>query len=817
MKYVLALFVVLALSSSLLAQRRSPDLRVTDLSVEVSVIDGVATTTLRETIRNDGAHQAEADWILPLPEGAVADGFTMTVGGVVMQGEVLGSDGARQVYERIVRRRRDPGLLEYLGRGCLRARVFPIPPRGEILVEVTYRHVLPVIAGQRRWSFPVGAVGIDGRAPEHVSLQVSIQSRRAIHNAFSPVAGLQIIQKDDHEVVGSFEGHAAALPDQELVLQYGLSDQEFGLDLLTTRADGEEEGTFLIMLSPRRNLEEQQVIPRSITFVLDTSGSMAGRKIRQARGALRFFLNSLRPEDHFNVTPFATEAQPFFDAPVPASAENVAAALKRADGLAAMGGTNIVDALEVSLRASGQTASHVPILVFLTDGLPTIREKRPDRILARAREANLTGTRVFVFGVGDDVDTHLLDTLAAENGGTRNYVRQREDIEVKTSELFKKLSRPVLTDLSLEVDGVELSRVTPHELPDLFAGGRLAIFGRYRGSGPCAFRLSGRVGDEAREYVYEGTFADSSVAQLDFLPSLWAERRVAVLLDAMRLNGSEKELVDEVRRLGREYGIVTPYTSHLIVEEGLALGPGGFPGPSSPESFSGAGDAVSPGSGGGPTTPGPSSPGAPGARRRPPVGAPGGAPGAGSTTRAADPNADLDRIAARLRDVGVLPADASPAELRELATEVAREMIAADRALRGLGAQQTGRTAVEDSAYLGRLLAGPLTGSDDFFLGRGARSASSDLAERFLRKVSDRMFVLRAGVWTDRQIPAESKKRRSTPSRVSVEAFSKEYFELLHAKPVLVSYFAFSSRLAVLVGGVIYEVRPAAPSKEERR
>jgi Ca-activated chloride channel homolog len=795
-----ALTTALILAAPLAAQRTTQGLHVTDLTVEVKVEDGVASTSLIETIRNDGPRDAEADWILPLPEGAVADGFTMTVDGKRMTGEVLPATDARGVYERIVRQRQDPGLLEYMGRGILRARIFPIPAGGQVEVAVTYRHVLPEVAGQRRWSFPVRAVGVGGRAPEQVALQVEINSKRAIHNTFSPVAGLEIVQKGDHQVLASFEGPASALSAGELVLQYGLSDQEFGLDLLSTRADGDEEGTFLMLISPRRDLDRQVIIPRSITFVLDTSGSMAGHKIEQAREALCFFLNSLRPEDSFNVTPFSTEARPFFEAPVPATPKNVTHALKRADHLRASGGTNIVDALEGSLRTIDEASERVPILVFLTDGLPTIEEKKPRRILARARQANLARARVFVFGVGNDVNTHLLDTLAAENGGTRDYVRANEDIEVKTSELFRKLSRPVLTDLQLEVDGVQLSRVVPHDLPDLFAGGRLTVFGRYRGQGPCAIRLSGRVGDTLREYVYESTFVETSLAQLDFLPSLWAERRVGVLLDAIRLNGTDAELVQEVQRLGREHGIVTPYTSHLIVEQGLALGDGngGRRGP---------GNAVPPGGGGGgfggPSSPGPAGPASPGASARPRSGGP-TTPGGGI------PSPNLGRIAERLQAAGVLPADAAPAELQALARQVASELHAADRALRGLGRDHSGSRAVDDSAYLARLIDGPLTGSDDFFLGRRPQSDAARLAELFLRSVRDRVFALRAGVWTDDQLLDEREPARP---RVKVVAFSAEYFELLRAKPALVPYFAFSSRLAVLHEGVIYEVSPA-PGRE---
>lgn len=244
------------------------------LVADVRIVDGVATTRLVLTVRNDTPRQEEAIWLLPLPEGSVADQFRMRVGGVTLQGEVLDQGQARQVYESIVRSRRDPGLLEYVGRGCLRARVFPIPPQGSLDVEVVYREVLPFAGGLHRWAFPVAAAGLDGGAPREVVLDLAIQSRRTLHNAFSPTPGVHVVKQDDHHVKASFEGVGADLFERELAVLYGLSDREFGLDLLSTRARGEVEGTFLMLISPRRDLAASQRSRKSITFVLDISGLM---------------------------------------------------------------------------------------------------------------------------------------------------------------------------------------------------------------------------------------------------------------------------------------------------------------------------------------------------------------------------------------------------------------------------------------------------------------------------------------------------------------------------------------------------------------
>jgi len=775
--------------------RNTPGVRMPQLAVKVAVIDGVASTSLKQTWRNDGEGQAEATWILPLPAGAVADGFTMTVNGVQQAGEVLDANAARGVYENIVRQRRDPGLLEFFGRGCLRARIFPIPAHGEVVVDVSFRALLPERLGVRNWSFALGASGAEGLAPERVVLDLSIRSKKALKNAFAPLPAIQVIQKDDHEVRASFEGTPAQLAGNELAVYYGLSEAEFGLDLLTHRAAEASEGTFLMLISPKREWQSQETLKKSIVFVLDTSGSMEGPKMDQAKSALKLFLQSLAPEDRFDVVPFATEPEPFFGARVPADADHVAKALAKVEGLTAAGGTNIDGALAAALKGDGepelQADGRVPIVVFVTDGEPTVGETAPEKIRAAFKGANTRGARLFVLGVGADLNTHLLDQLAADNGGARDYVRSTERIDEKTRALFAKLSHPVMTDLALTIDGLEPTKVVPAKLPDLFAGDRLEVFGRYAGDGAHAIRLSGMVGGVRREFVYEGTFARETSPELAFLAPLWAERRVGVLLDAIRLNGANPELIGEVERLGREYRIVTPYTSHLIVEPGLQRFAGVPRGVGS-----GGGGGVGPASPGaaGPTTPGPGAPARDGGDDLRGLGYIGG--GSGSYRGPGDSvppgtrssGASLEELARELSKQGVLPKDAPQEQLVALARTVATELRASEQALDRLG-DSTGQKAVDDSQYLAALM-------------NGRRDApASTLFELFTRRVLDKTFVLRGGVWVEQALgenPPADRRR--------VEAFSAEYFALLAARPALAPYLALSSRLIVKLGAEVIEV-----------
>lgn len=572
----------LALFADVAAQRPTPPgiiplrpgaVQVRSLIARVTIRDGVASTELEQVLYNDGGTDAEADWILPLPEGATADGFTMTVGDKVMTGEVLDGARARAVYEEIVRKRRDPGLLEYHGAGCLRARVFPIPARGEVVAKVRYRHALTPLGGVYGWSFPLRALASNGMAPQRVSLDLDLAASSALKNVFSPWAGVDVRQRDDRHARVSFESQTGGLPSRDLDVFFSLADSEFGLNALTFRR-GDEDGYVMLLLSPKREWADDGKSGRLVQFVIDTSGSMAGRKMDQAKAALRFFVRSLGVRDRFNIIPFSTDADPFFASAAEAQGASLETALQKIDKLEARGGTNIEEALRRALTAEVTAPALLPIVVFLTDGEPTVGDTNRPSLLAKAKEHNKQRMRLFVFGVGNSLDAKLLDQLAADNGGSRDYVREDEDIEVKTSALFTKLSHPVLTDLQLNVDGVELRDVHPRALPDLFKGTQLTVLGRYRGSGRHTVRLSGSMGGARQQFSYEVEFPSQATAH-DFVPPLWGERKVAQLLDAIQQNGQKPELIEEVRRLAKEFGIVTPFTSHLIVEEGMRLAGGG--------------------------------------------------------------------------------------------------------------------------------------------------------------------------------------------------------------------------------------------------
>ena len=543
--------------------------------VTVEIEDQVAFTRVEQEFVNEHDWEAEGTYIFPLPEGAAVSDFTMWVDGQPVEGKILEADEARHIYEEIVRQRRDPALLEYVGRNAIQARIFPIPPGGSRKVELEYVQVLPVENGLVRYVYPLDTEKFSARPLEEVGVRVEIRSRDAMHAIYSPTHQDRVyIERDgDHRAILGYE-ETDVLPEQDFELIYTVSQEDVGLNLLTYR-EPPEDGFFLLLAAPTVEVAQERVIPRDVVLVLDTSGSMEGEKLEQAKEALSYVLEHLNAEDRFNVVAFSTGLQQYARELRPASeAREAAAWVKR---LKASGGTNINRALLEAFAQSG--TGRASVLIFLTDGLPTEGVTEIEQILANVAAAAPGNVRLFPFGVGNDVNTVLLDTLAEQNRGASGYVRPHERIDEEVSALYAKIKTPVLTDIELDFDDILIEETYPYPLPDLFAGSQLILAGRYRlpGDGDSAVRitLSGQVNGEQREFIYEGNFrasgGDDGSAELttSFIPRLWATRKIGHLLTQIRLHGENEEWVDAVIDLSVRYGVITPYTSFLIEEDDI--------------------------------------------------------------------------------------------------------------------------------------------------------------------------------------------------------------------------------------------------------
>lgn len=566
------------------AEKTVPPLAMLDHKVEIRIEDQVATTYIEQTFRNHTDRQLEATYLLPVPKGANVNEFYMWVGATKVKGELVEADKARKIYTDIVQRTKDPGLLEYVGTRLLRMKVFPVPAKGDQKVAVKYTYLAPNDNGLVEFMYPLKSEGKAARTEEKFSIDLRLKSQHPITNIYSPTHAITVSRPNEKEAVVGFEKNQAVL-DKDFQLFYTPGDKDVGLTALTHRPNADQNGHFMLLISPRTDLSKSQQVPRDMVFVLDTSGSMHGKRIVQARNALKYCLSNLTPGDNFAIMNFATTVTKYANSLQSATRENVEAARKWVEGLEAVGGTAIDDALRTAFEMRTGDKGRTFTIVFFTDGRPTIGETRMEKILENVEKRNTQNTRIFSFGVGDDVNAALLDALADNTRAVSTYVRESEDIEAKVSSLYAKISNPVLSNLKLTIgEGVVLNEIYPPQLPDLFHGSQLVVLGRYSGKGHAAITLTGTVGMEEKQFVYELNFADKTNGDKAFVEDLWARRKVGYLLDQIRLNGEKKELVDEVVSLAKRYGITTPYTSYLLVPD--APTPpvaSGSPGPGAPQ------------------------------------------------------------------------------------------------------------------------------------------------------------------------------------------------------------------------------------------
>jgi Ca-activated chloride channel family protein len=539
-----------------------PPLTVKSHRVTVEIIDQVARTSVDQVFVNNFDRDIEGTYLFPVPEGASVNEFAMFVGGERVRGEMLDSRQARRLYEDIVRRMRDPGLLEYVGRNTFRARVYPIPARGEKRIQISYTEVLRSESGLVKYFYPLNTERFSRDPLGSVSVSARIESPLPILNVYSPSHKVSIRKTGENKASAGYE-ESNVKPDRDFVLYYSLSQDDVGLSFMNWEAaDG---GTFMLLAAPRYAAGLDKVISKNIVLVLDSSGSMKGTKIRQVKDAALFIVRHLGNDDRFSVIDFDDATTPFSEELVPASAVNLDRAAKFIEGITDKGGTNINEALTraLALMSPGDRPNYV---LFLTDGQPTVGITETPEILKNVSQANRARARISVFGVGDDVNTELLDRLSADHRGTSVYVAESENIESAVSGFYEKISSPLLAEPAVSFRGVETSEVYPRVLPDLFKGSQLVLVGRYRGSGPVTVVLTGKVGQTEKRFVLEDQKLTAD-ASFNFLPRLWATRRIGFLLEEIRLRGENAELVGEVRRLAFKYGIMTPYTSYLVSEK----------------------------------------------------------------------------------------------------------------------------------------------------------------------------------------------------------------------------------------------------------
>jgi Ca-activated chloride channel family protein len=547
--------------------------KIKELAVQARIVDQVARVQVSQSFVNTGSRQMEVSFVFPLPYDGAVDRLTFMVDGKEIPAKLLPAKEARSIYEGYVRRNQDPALLEWIGTGMFKTSVFPVPPGAERQVNLRYNQLLRKDHQVTDFLFPLSTAKYTSQAVERILIEASIESRVAIKSVYSPTHSIEVKRPDDEHATVSYEVKNQ-VPATDFRLFFDTAKGELGASVLAYRPETGEDGYFLLLASPNIKAKSAERPPKTTIFVVDRSGSMSGKKIEQAKEALRFVLNNLRDGDTFNIVAYDSSVESFRPELQRYDDQTRKAALGFVEGIYAGGSTNIDGALTTALEMI-QDSSRPNYVIFLTDGLPTAGETNEAKIVDRARQNNKYRTRVINFGVGYDVNSRLLDRLSRANFGQSEFVRPDEDIEVHVSRLYNRISAPVMTDVAVEFDlegvrvedGPPVNRVYPKEVNDLFEGEQLVLAGRYRKPGDAKVLLQGKVGEKKRKYDFPAKLVEESKDEsYAFVEKLWAMRRIGEIIDELDLKGKNDELVKELVALSTKHGILTPYTSFLADE-----------------------------------------------------------------------------------------------------------------------------------------------------------------------------------------------------------------------------------------------------------
>jgi Ca-activated chloride channel family protein len=539
----------------------------------VSVAKDAANVEIEEVI--DGPEKAvPAVCLIPLPDGVQQSSIRVLWAKIGAEPKLLGdatylsSAKAQAIYEAIAR----GGLtkiLAFTGRPAILVPALTLDGKGKI--TIAFSTEVRTAQGVHMLTCPMPAAGFAAAPVERVAINVQLTNKQPLRSIFSPTHPTTVTRKNPTEALASVKvDRWTGMEDFRL---YWAADTDaLGLRVLAYRPSNKEAGYFMLLGNPAGAAAERAVL-KDVVFVMDTSGSMRGEKIEQARAALDYCIQHLDRTDRFNIVTFGTDVKTFNDDLVDATAENLKGARAFVEDVVAHGQTNIAGALQKAL-AGKAAVGRERIMIFVTDGAPTVGERSPEKIIEQVKHVN-AGTRIFVMGVGNDVNAHLLDRLAEVTDGSSEFFAPREELDAKVAGLYDRLSHPVLSGVNVSFGDAGAQQVLPSKVPVLFKGSEIMMVGRFKQGGKHSFTVAGTLAGKPVTYTVAADLpGDAAEASNEFLAPLWAARQIGYLLQEIRLRGANKELIEEVVRLSKQYGIVTEYTEFIAA----AGGKGGFAG-----------------------------------------------------------------------------------------------------------------------------------------------------------------------------------------------------------------------------------------------
>ncbi len=544
--------------------------QVTQVDARIDLADQIATTTLDIALRNPTGRPLESELLVPVPQGAVLKAFAFEGGNAEGTARLLPRDEARRIYDSIVAQTRDPALLEFVGNAVVKSSVFPVPANGTQKVRVTYEQLLEADGARLDYVLP-RSEAVEYAVPWKLSMRVKSTSR--IASVYSPSHEIAVKQPNGSEASLSCETKDPGAFRVSLLRE---TKDEMTASLLAYPDPKIGGGYFLVMIAPPKPKANAEPIKREVTLVIDRSGSMAGPKLDQVKAAVLQVIEGLNDGEGFNLIVYNEAVEMFAAQPVIKNMETTKQARDYISALRVSGGTNIHDSIVEALRQK-PLEGMLPLVLFLTDGLPTIGQTSEKAIREAVAMGNPHQRRVFTFGVGVDVNTPLLSRIARDTRASAEFVLPKEDVEVKVGRVFDRLRGPLLTKPALRVldDPNRVSDLIPSPLPDVFEGEQILLSGTYRGEAPLHFQLTGASAEGERKFDFTFNLDKASTANA-FVARLWASNKIAVLSEAIRDLGADgatantTELVSEIVRLSTQFGILTEYTAFLA-EEGTSL------------------------------------------------------------------------------------------------------------------------------------------------------------------------------------------------------------------------------------------------------
>lgn len=563
-------------------------LKHTDVKADISGF--LVRATVTQEFENPADHKIEAVYTFPLPQNSAVDDMTMLVGERTVKGKIKKREEAKQIYEDARRNGNVASLLDQERPNIFTQSVTNIMPGEKVKIVISYVETLKYEDGNYEFVFPMvvgpryipgNAIGKqaggwandtdqvpdasritpqvakpDTRAGHDISVEVSLDAGVPLDNVVSKTHEVSISREGQNKAVIKLKDQAT-LPNKDFILKYDVAGKKINDAVLTH--NGNNGGFFQLILQPPDRPTNDQITPKELVFVLDTSGSMSGFPIEKAKEAMKYAIDGLNPHDTFNLITFAGDTHLLFPKPVPATRENLRLAQEFLADRRGGGGTEMMKAIRAALDPT-DSQEHVRIVCFMTDGYVG---NEPEIIAEVKRHPQ---ARVFSFGIGSSVNRYLLDKMAQAGRGEVEYVTLNDDGSKAAKRFHERVQNPLLTDIEVDWGGLQVTDVYPKQIPDLFSAKPLILTGKYRGAGHGTIRLRGKQNGQMLTREIQVEFP-ASQPQHDVLATLWARTKIDDLMMQDPNNGERLDLRESITALGLQYRLMTQYTSFVAVEE----------------------------------------------------------------------------------------------------------------------------------------------------------------------------------------------------------------------------------------------------------